>query len=305
MSETTSTHRPDNFSLALFFLVVLLGGSNSVAIRFCNRELAPFWGATLRFGVAALIFWLILWWRKLKLPGLRDSTVIAVNGFLSVGVSFALLYWALIRVPVGLATIIISIGPLFTFFLAVLHRLERFRIQVLVGGSISLLGMAIAINAQPGGMELLPSILALILGSLVAAEGNVIFKMYSLKGDPAVINALSLSAGALFLGAASLIAGEAWLLPVKPEVWIAVVYLILGGSVAMFYMFVYLLSRWTASAASYAILCFPLVATFLAAWLAKEAVTLLFLLGGVIVITGVWIGAFLRLDGLWKMLKSP
>ncbi|NOH03045.1 MAG: DMT family transporter [Chloroflexi bacterium] len=118
MPETTSAHRPDALTLSAFFLVVLLGGSNSVAIRFSNQELAPFWGAAIRFGTAALVFWLVLWWRQLKLPGLKDSAVIAVNGFLSVGVSFALLYWALLHVPVSLATIFISSSPLFTFLLA-------------------------------------------------------------------------------------------------------------------------------------------------------------------------------------------
>ncbi|NOH03046.1 MAG: EamA family transporter [Chloroflexi bacterium] len=83
----------------------------------------------------------------------------------------------------------------------------------------------------------------------------------------------------------------------QPEVWIAVTYLILGGSVVMFYLFVYLLARWTASAASYTVLCFPLVATVLAAWLAKETVTPLFLLGGAIVILGVWVGAFFGKTG--------
>ena len=295
MSETLNSQRTDNMSYVVFVLVVLLGGANSVAIRFSNRELEPFWGATLRFGVAALVFWLILWLRKLKLPGLRDSAVIAVNGFLSVGVSFALLYWALLKVPVSLATIIISIGPLFTFILAVLHRMERFQVQVLIGGAISIFGMAIAVNAQPGEVDLLPSILALILGSLVAAEGNVIFKLYSLKGDPAVINALSFSFGTLFLVAASFIAGEVWTLPTQSAVWAALTYLILGGSVAMFYLFVHLLSRWKASSASYTILCFPLVATVLSAWLAKEVITPAFLLGGLIVIFGVWVGAFLNL----------
>lgn len=296
MSEALQSHRTDTLSLVAFFLVVLLGGTNSVAIRFSNQQLQPFWGAALRFGVAALIFWLIMWLRKLKLPGWRDSAVIAVNGFLSVGVSFALLYWALLKVPVSLATIIISIGPLFTFLLAVLHRMERFQIQVLVGGAISIFGMAIVVNAQPGGIELLPSILALVLGSLVAAEGNVIFKLYSLKGDPAVINALSFSFGTLFLVAASFLAGELWVLPTNPEVWAALTYLIFGGSVVMFYLFLYLLSRWKASSASYTILCFPLVATVLSAWLAKEVITPTFLLGGLVVIFGVWVGAFFRMN---------
>ncbi|MBE0682954.1 MAG: EamA family transporter [Anaerolineales bacterium] len=294
MSESS---RPDRLILAAFLLVVLLGGSNSVAIRYSNQELAPFWGAALRFVFAAAAFWIILWWRKLPLPNLKDSSIIALNGFLTIGISFALLYWGLLKVPVSLATIVIATSPLFTFLLAVLHRIESFRIQALVGGGVALIGMAIAVNAQPGGVELLPSLLALAAGALVAAEGNVIFKIYSLKADSVVINALSISSGALFLLGTSLIAGNAWVLPSTPQVWAALTYLILGGSVVMFYLFVYVLSRWTASATSYAVLFFPLVATLLASWLVKETVTPLFLAGATIVIAGVWIGAFFGTSG--------
>ncbi len=296
MTETSS-HLPDNKVLAAFILVILLGGSNSVAIRFSNLELAPFWGAFLRFAPAAFVFWMIFLVRKMELPSLRDSSVIALNGFLSSGASFALLYWALQTVPVSLATVVISTSPLFTLTLAVLHRLEKFRVQALIGGIIAFTGIAIAVNAQPGSVEFLPGIFALVASALIAAEGNVIFKMVSLKSDPIIINALSMSSGALFLVSASFFAHEAWVLPSAPKVWGALVYLILGGSVVMFYMFVYVLSKWTASAASYAILFFPLIATSLAAWLAKETVTLPFILGGLLVLLGVWVGAFYKKTG--------
>lgn len=287
-----SSSRPDRLTLTAFIVIVLLGGSNSVAIRFSNLELPPFWGATLRFAFAGLILWLILWSRKLSLPSRRDSLIIATNGFFTVGASFALLYWGLLKAPVSLATVVIAMSPLLTFLLAVLHRTEVFRIQVLIGGVIALVGMAIAVNAQPGSEALIPSILALLAGALLAAEGNVIFKIYSVKGDSVVINALALSAGALFLILASLIAGETWRLPSSSSVWFALIYLILGGSVVMFYLFILVLKRWTASATSYAVLLFPIVATILATSITSERVTLMFVFGGLIVMLGVWIGAF-------------
>jgi drug/metabolite transporter (DMT)-like permease len=288
----TSSHHPDRLTLGAFILVILLGGANSVAIRFSNMELAPFWGACIRFVVAGGIYWLLFWGNKMKLPNRKVTAILFINGFLTLGGSFALLYWALTTAPISLATVVISMAPLFTLLLAILHRLEKFRWQTMLGGLVAVVGIAIAVNAQPSVDGLLPAILALIAGALISAEGNVIFKMFSADSDPIVLNAVTMSAGALFLGLASLIAGEIWSLPTQPQVWTALVYLILGGSLAMFYMFVYVIKRWTASAASYAILFFPLVATLLAAWLANETVTLPFILGGLIVIAGVWIGAF-------------
>jgi drug/metabolite transporter (DMT)-like permease len=296
MTET-SIQRIDNKSLIAFVLVVLLGGSNSVAIRFSNLELAPFWGAFLRLMPAALIYWAIFFERKMSMPTFKDSAVIAINGFVSTGIGFALLYWGLQTVPVSLATVVISTGPLFTLVLAVLHRLETFRIQSLIGGLIAFAGLAIAINAQPGGRELIPGIIALLVGALIGAEGNIIFKIYSVNSNPVIINALSLFAGALFLGIASLFAQEAWDLPSTSAGWTALAYLIIFGSVVMFYLFVYVLTRWTASAASYSILFFPLTATVFAALLANETVTLPFIIGGAIVLVGVWVGAFYTKTG--------
>jgi len=296
MTET-SFQSTDSKSLIAFILVVLLGGSNSVAIRFSNLELAPFWGAFLRLMPAALIYWAIFFWRKMDIPTLKDSAVIAINGFISTGIGFALLYWGLQTVPVSLATVVISTGPLFTLVLAVLHRLEKFRLQSLIGGLIAFAGLAIAINAQPGGRELIPGISALLVGALIAAEGNIIFKIYSVNSDPVTLNALSLFAGALFLGIASLFAHETWNLPSTSAGWSALAYLIIFGSVLMFYLFVYVLTRWTASAASYSILFFPLVATVFAALLANEKVILPFIIGGAIVLAGVWVGAFYTKTG--------
>jgi drug/metabolite transporter (DMT)-like permease len=296
MTET-STQLPGNKVLSAFILVILLGGSNSVAIRFGNQELAPFWGAFLRLMPAALIYWAILFGRKMSMPTFKDSAVIAINGFISTGMGFALLYWGLQTVPVSLATVVISTGPLFTLILAVVHRLETFRAQALIGGLIAFAGLAIAVRAQPGSSELLPGILALLVGALISAEGNIIFKIYTVNSNPVIINALSLFFAAVFVGGISFFAHETWNLPSTSAGWMALVYLVIFGSVVMFYLFVYVLSKWTASAASYSILFFPLVATSLAAWLAKEPVTLPFILGGFLVLFGVWVGAFYSKTG--------
>lgn len=296
MTET-STHHPDSKVLAAFILVILLGGSNSVAIRFSNQELAPFWGAFLRLMPAALIYWTIFFGRKMSMPVFKDTAVIAINGFISTGMGFALLYWGLQTVPVSLATVVISTGPLFTLILAVLHRLETFRVQALIGGLIAFAGLAIAVRAQPGSSDLIPGILALLLGALISAEGNIIFKIYSVNSNPVIINALSLFSAAIFVGGVSFFAQETWNLPSTSTVWTALAYLVIFGSVLMFYLFVYVLTRWTASAASYSILFFPLIATLLAAWLANETVTFPFILGGAIVLLGVWVGAFYAKTG--------
>lgn len=56
--------QPDALTLTAFAVVVLMAGANVVAVRFSNRELAPFWGAALHFLLAdILLLALVLSWR--------------------------------------------------------------------------------------------------------------------------------------------------------------------------------------------------------------------------------------------------
>jgi hypothetical protein len=46
----------ERLALAAFITQAVLAGGNAVGIRFSNRELAPMWGAALRFSLAAALF---------------------------------------------------------------------------------------------------------------------------------------------------------------------------------------------------------------------------------------------------------
>jgi drug/metabolite transporter (DMT)-like permease len=77
----------------------------------------------------------------------------------------------------------------------------------------------------------------------------------------------------------------------------------LFGSIGVFVLTLYVLARRTASATSYSLLLIPIVPVLLGAWLAHATTTLGFLIGGVIVLAGVYSGAvappelFSRLSG--------
>lgn len=290
----TTNSPPDRTTITVFFLTALLGGGNSVAIRFSNAELAPYWGASIRFAASSLLFWLILSLMRIQLPALRDSIVLLLTGFFAVGISFALLYYGLVKLQASLGAVIISLGPLMTFLLAIAHGLEKFRWRSLLGGLIALAGIAMAVRAQVGIDVPVLSVLALVAGSAIAAEGNIIMKLYSPRSDPLATNALTMSAGMVLLLSMSFAVGEPHALPALPATWIAIAYAVIPGSVITFYMFIWLLGRWSASATHYVVMLFPIVATIAGALLAGETVTLTFVVGGVLVLIGVWVGALKR-----------
>jgi drug/metabolite transporter (DMT)-like permease len=210
-------------------------------------------------------------------------------GLISIGIAYACLYWALISVSASMTMVTLALVPLLTLLFAAIHRIEPFRWRGLLGAVIALAGILLGLSGQLGGGAPLSRILALAGGAACIAEGSVLYKRIP-KANPVATNALSVSVGAGLLVLVSLIAGEAWVLPSSVSTWGAFLYLILVGSVLLFYLYLYVLGRWTASATSYSFLLFPLSTIIIATLLTDEAITPLFILGGLLVSLGVWIG---------------
>ena len=107
-------------------------------------------------------------------------------------------------------------------------------------------------------------------------------------------NAIGMTAGSALLWVASFALGERWALPATSQTWLVLGYLVVVGSVSLFVLFLYVVGRWTASASVYALALMPVVAVPLGSLLAGEAITWDLLLGGLLVVTAVWVGALSR-----------
>lgn len=281
----------DPLTLFVFLIAVLVGGSNFVAVRFSNVELAPFWGAGLRFGLAALLLLGASLAFRLRPPSGRPAlTGALVYGTLGFGASYAFMYRALVEAPAALAAIFIALLPLMTLLLAIAVGLERFHWRGLAGALVALAGVLVVFADQMGGEVGLGSLLAMLAGALCIAISAIAAKRYP-RAHPIPYNGLAMVPGAVLLIALSLVAGEAWTLPTQQATWIALGYLVLVGSTALFVAFLYVLARWTASATSYATVLFPIVAAVVGALVAGEAISVGVAIGGTLVIGGVYLGA--------------
>ena len=80
-------------------------------------------------------------------------------------------------------------------------------------------------------------------------------------------------------------------LPSRAETWVALAYLVPVGSVLVFVLYLVVLKHWEASRAAYAFVLIPFVTVVLSAWLLDEPVGLSLLLGGALILLGVYIGA--------------
>jgi drug/metabolite transporter (DMT)-like permease len=290
-SEAVAAPRPpDRLTLAAFVLLIVIGGGNAVAIRFSNQELPPFWGATLRIAPAALIFAVTMLLLRAPMPRGRGLVGALIYGVFGFGVGYAFIYWALLTVGAGFAQVVLALIPLLTLMFAIVHGLERFRIRALAGALLALAGIAVVFGGQSAQSVPFWPVVALIAAGVCVAETTIAVKWFP-KVHPAALNAVGMASGTVILAVVSVIAGERWALPSLTNTWIALVFLILVGTVGVFALFVFVVRRWTASATSYQFVLYPFVAVALGALIANESVSVVFLLGGALVLAGVYVGA--------------
>lgn len=281
--------RPDLTVWLVFATVVLVGGGNFVAVRFSNRELAPFWGAGLREALAAaLLLGLarLAGWPLPRGQALRGALLYGVLGF---GASYAFVYWGLLEAPAALAAVVVALVPLETLLMASALGLERSGGWAVLGAAIALAGTAIVFGDQLRSVPVV-SVLAMVAGSLCIAGSTVAAKRFP-RVHPVPMNGVAMLPGVALLLALSLVAGEQRILPSRPEVVAAFAYLVLVGSIVLFIGFLYVLQRWTASATSYATVLFPLVTVAIGVVLAGEGVSPQFVAGGLLIMLGVYLGA--------------
>jgi len=288
--DSSGAARPDRATLIAFVLMAVFGGGNAVAVRFSNFGLPPFWGAAMRIVTAALVFWVFVIMRRIALPRGRALRGVILYGLVGTGAAYAFMYWGFRRITAGLGGAIIALAPLLALFFAWAHGLERLRWQGLLGALIATAGVLFGVVGGFGNVVHVPSLLALVAGTACLAEAAVVFKLFP-PSHPMATNAVALTTGAPVLLVLSRLAGEPWGLPATTSTWAAFVYLVLFGSVAVFSLYLYVLSRWTASAASYTYLLMPVMAVAIGAWLLSEVVTPSFVIGAALVLVGVWIGA--------------
>jgi len=280
----------ERVALASFVVGSILAGGNAVGIRFSNRELAPLWGAGLRFSLAAALLIAVMAALRLAFPRGRALAGAVVFGALNFGAAFALAYYALVRMHAGFGQILLALVPLATLLLAVVWRQERLRTGAVAGSVLALTGVALMSRA-PLEQDVPPlSLLAAIGSALCFAQAAVLVRRFP-PVHPVTINALGMTTGGALLVLGSIVADEPIALPERAATWAAIAYLVAVGSVVVFVLYLVVIRQWGASRAAYTFVVIPFVTIVLSGWLDDEPVGPGLLLGGLLVLSGVYVGA--------------
>jgi drug/metabolite transporter (DMT)-like permease len=85
--------------------------------------------------------------------------------------------------------------------------------------------------------------------------------------------------------------GEQRAIPQLPTTWYSLGFTVIFGSVVLFGLYFWLLRTYAATTASYVFLVSPVATLALGAWLANEQITMAVVVGGLLIIGGVYVGA--------------
>jgi drug/metabolite transporter (DMT)-like permease len=160
----------------------------------------------------------------------------------------------------------------------------------LVGSLIAVAGIGVIFSNQVSLNVPIGALISLVIAAATIAETSVLVKRFP-PGDPILANVFAMPIGVVVLLAMSTITAEPRVIPERPETWIALAYLVVFATIVNFSLTLFVLSRWAASAAAFGFLLSPLVTIVLGGLLLGETVQPAFILGGVLVLIGVYVGA--------------
>ncbi len=293
METAGSGLAPSRLTLAAFAGAVVIGGTNFVAVKVGNEELPPLFGAALRFAIAAAIFLVIVRVARLALPYGMAAIGAVLYGVAAFGIAYGCFYYALVGLSAGNMSVILAAAPLAALLLAALQGQERLTARGIAGGVMAIVGIAL-LSAGSLPADLRPTyVVAAIVGTIAVAASSVVVKAFP-RSHPITTNMIGMASGSLLLGAASLVFGEQWVLPDAARTWVALGWLVAAGSVGLFALTLFVVIRWTASAATYVVTLMPVVAVTLGALLLGEELVWHTVVGGGIVVAATYVGALSR-----------
>jgi drug/metabolite transporter (DMT)-like permease len=277
-------------TLVAFLVGSVLSSGNPIAVKFSNVELDPLWGATLRFTLAAALMLVVMRALGLRFPRGRALLGAVLYGVFNFGLAFACLFYALVELGAGFLQILLAVIPLITLLLVVVQRLERLRVSAVAGAVIAFVGVLLMSQIALDASISIGTILVAMAAGFCLAEGAVLVRVFPPE-HPVSLNAVGMTVGAAVLFVGSLLTGDQMVLPELAETWLAMAYMVVIGSGIVFILWVFVLKRWDASRAAYNFVLLPPITLVFSNLITGEEVGVELILGGVLILIGVYIGA--------------
>ena len=275
--------------LLAFAAIYFLWGGTFLAIRIAVLQVPPFFTAGLRFFIAGVVLYVFMRLRGQPGPSAAQWRSIAVTALCMFVATYGALFWAEQYVPSGITSVLEATLPLTTIaFEVFIFRQQPFRWRMLIAVVLGFCGVAwLLIKNGQQSFAALPC-LAILAGGVAWSLGAVLTRSMPRPASlPLAAGAQMMLGGAVLL-ALSQVTGELQPFPhISLPVGLALLYLIVGGSLLGFTAYVWLLARMPATRVASHAYVNPLVAVALGYFAAGEVLTTRTILASALVVVSV------------------
>jgi drug/metabolite transporter (DMT)-like permease len=277
--------------------VYIIWGSTYLAIRVAIRTVPPFLAAGFRWcvaGTAMLAFGMRARddrGERPPRPSARQWAAAAVIGTALCLGGNGLVSVAEKRVTSGMAALLVATVPLFAALFDFVRNRARVRAAVIAGLALGFGGTAVLVRPTHGSGHVdTIGALTVLVASALWAMGSLYARTAPLPERPAVSTGMEMLCGGVALLIASAAGGEFGRFHAGEVSWrslVAVLYLIVFGSLVAFSAYVWLLRNVKISVVTTYAYVNPLVAVLLGWLILNEKVTSTVFIGGSIIIAAV------------------
>jgi drug/metabolite transporter (DMT)-like permease len=231
-----------------FAIIYLVWGSTYLAVRVGVREIPPFLLGVMRFLVAGSVLYGWGLAKGERSPSGRQWTSAFLLAILIFVLDYGLVFWAEQRVPSGIAAVIMATIPVFMalseiIFLGTQRLTARLSLALAIGigGVAVLLGHSLYLGGAPIDTA---GAVALIVASLSFAISSALTRKLPLPDSKVISSGAQMLAGGALLALTSAALGEFRNFhpgAVSRDAWLALLYLIVPGSIFAFTAYVWLI----------------------------------------------------------------
>jgi len=244
-----ATSRPERWQIVLAFAIIyLVWGSTFLAIRVGVREVPPFLFAGMRFSAAGIMLYAWMRAKGAASPTRREWASLSLLAVLIFVLDYGLLFWAEKRVPSGVAAVMMATIPVFMALAEILFlRTQRLTLRLASALLIGIAGVTVLVSRSVGFGEAAidtSGAIALVVAAISWSLASVLTRKLHLPESKVMSSGAQMLAGGILLTLTAAILGEFrgfQVNAVSTGAWLALVYLIVAGSIVAFTAYVWLI----------------------------------------------------------------
>ena len=300
MSSSTKNSASLLMVILAFAIVYIVWGSTYFFIQIAVKDFPPFILGALRFIIAGVLMaaWCIFKGENIfAAKGIKHA---AISGILMLFCGNGIIIWVEQSMPSAMVAIMVSSAPLWFVLLDKPKWSENLRSKSIIAGMlIGLAGVILLFSEQvtealslQGSESVKMSSMVMLVIAAITWSGGSLYSKYKSSEDSIIVTSTwqMIAAGIAFIPGIIIrneFNGFQWK-AVSGDAWMAVIYLVVLGSIAGFSAYVWLLKERPAMQVSTYAYVNPVVAVLLGVFFANEHISSIQVIGLIIILGSVF-----------------